>query len=85
VSEPVYFITLGLFFGTIVIVFGMRYVSLGLQARARLASEAADRQFAERMAADQAASLSALTRIEQTLGDLAPRVTAVEAMLREVG
>ena len=84
-TEHVYFITLGMFFGTILIVFGMRYVSLGMQAKAQLASEQAYRQLAERVATDQTASLSALTRIERTLGELAPRVTAVETMLKEVG
>ena len=84
-SEHVYFITLGLFSGTILLVFGMRYFSSGVRARARLASEQAYRHLVESAAADQTASLSALTRIEHRLDDLAPRVLAVEKLLRDVG
>ena len=36
-------------------------------------------------AANQAAALTALSRIEQRLNDLAPRVVAVEKLLKDVG
>ena len=84
-SEHIYFITLGLVFGTILLVFGMRYLSVGLQAKARLASEQAYRQLAETAAANQVAALAALSRIEQRLDDLGPRVMVVEKLLKDIG
>ena len=84
-SEHVYFATLGLIVGAVLLIFGMRYSAAALQAKARLASELAYRQLAESAVAGQSGTVSALARIEQTLADLTPRVAAVEKMLKDVG
>ena len=83
-SERVYLLTLFLPLATILLVFGMRYLSAVMQARARLASDEAYRQLAEKTAASQAAAATALASIDATLADLKARVASVEKVLKEV-
>lgn len=83
-SEFVYFATLGLVLGTVVLVFGMRYVAAVTQARARAASENSYRQLAETAAA-QPATAAALSSIQSTLTDVGSRLAAVEKILKDVG
>ena len=83
-SERVYLITICLPLATIVLVFGMRYLSAVLQARARLANDEAYRQLAEKTAAAQAAAASALAAIDAALAELKARVAGVEKILKEV-
>ena len=63
-SEHIYLLTISLFLGTILSVFGMRYWSVLQQAKARLANEGAYRQMAERAAAAHAESAAALASIQ---------------------
>jgi len=84
-SEFVYFATLGLVLGTVVLVFGMRYVAAVTQARARAASENSYRQLAETAAAAQPATAAALSSIQSTLTDVGSRLAAVEKILKDVG
>lgn len=84
-SEFVYFTTLCLVLGTVVLVFGMRYVSAVTQARARAASEDSYRQLAEAAAAAQPGTAAALSSIQSTLADVDTRLAAVEKILRDVG
>jgi len=77
-SQYVYFVSLGLILGTVVLVFGMRSLAAVLQARARLANEDAYRRLAESTAAS-------LARMQQALDELSPRVLSVEKMLKDVG
>ena len=84
-SEFVYFTTLCLVLGTVVLVFGMRYVSAVTQARARAASEDSYRQLAEAAAAAQPGTAAALSSIQSTLADVDTRLAAVEQILRDVG
>lgn len=84
-SENMYVFSLGLVFGTIIVVFAMRYFSAVQQARARLANDDAYRQLAAKAAAAQAETATALTSIGTTLADLKSRVAALEHLLKEVG
>ena len=80
-----YLLTLCLTFGTILLVFGMRYVSAIQQAKARLANDDAYRQTAEKAAAAQAETATALASIQPALEDVRIRLAAIEKMLKDVG
>ena len=69
-SESVYFLTLGLPLATILIVFGMRYRALVLQARAQ--------------AAGNPANAAALEKIAATLADVQARLAGIEKILKAV-
>lgn len=83
-SEHIYLLSIGLPLATVLLIFGMRYLSLVMQARARLANDEAYRQLAEKSAAAQAAAATALANIDATLADLKARVAGVEKVLKEV-
>ena len=76
-AEHVYLLTLFLPFGTVLIIFGMKYYAAVQQAKARLASDEAYRQVAEQAAAAQAETAAALA-------DLKIRLATIEKILREV-
>lgn len=84
-SEHVYFLTLGLFLGTILVVFAMRYFSAIQQAKARLDSAEAYRALAEKAATAQAEAATSLAAIQSTLADVGVRLAAVEKILKDVG
>jgi hypothetical protein len=69
-SESVYFLTLCLPLGTILVVFGMRYRALVLQARAQAAGNA-----------DHA---TALRTIADSLADVQARLAGIEKILKAV-
>lgn len=69
-SESVYFLTLCLPLATILIVFGMRYRALVLQARAQAAGNPAD--------------TAALDRIAASLADVQARLAGIEKILKAV-
>jgi hypothetical protein len=81
-SAPIYLTTLGIFFGTVLLVFGLRNLAVMQQARARLALEESHRQVAAQAAAAQVEIASALGSINQTLADLKARMAGVEKVLR---
>lgn len=83
-TEPVYFLTIGLVFGTILVVFGMRYYSAYQQAKARIAHEQTYRELATIAVADQAATATAISSGQAALADIATRLTAIEKVLKEV-
>jgi hypothetical protein len=83
-STPVYFLTLGLFFGSIVVVFAMRYLSGYQQAKARIAHEQSYRGIAEKAVAQQADSAEALAAIRSTTSQIEARLTTIEKVLKEV-
>lgn len=70
-EEHVYLITLGIVFGTVILVFGMRAFASVQQAKVRSAAEH-----------ETAAALAA---IQSTLADMQTRLTSVEKMLKDVG
>jgi hypothetical protein len=83
-SASIYLLTLCLPLGTILLVFGMRYFSAIQQARARLANDDAYRQIAEKAAAAQSETASALSAIQASLAEMKTRLGAVEKILKEV-
>lgn len=84
-SAVFYLLTLCLPLATILAVFAMRYVSVVLQARARLANDGAYREIAERAIAAQSESAATLAAIHGALADVGPRLAAIETLLRDVG
>jgi len=83
-TELLYLLTLCLPLGTILLVFGMRYVSAIQQAKARLANDDAYRRIAETAANAQSDTAAALSSIEAALTDVRTRLVAVEKILKEV-
>jgi len=83
-STDVYFITLLLFFGTILLVFAMKYFSAAFSARARIASDAAYRALVEQATAAQSENQAALAAIQADLAKLATSLAAVEKILKQV-
>ena len=83
-TSILYLATLCLPLGTILIVFGMRYLSAIQQAKARLANEGAYQQIAEKAATAQSETATALSSIQEVLADVRSRLTAVEKILKEV-
>jgi hypothetical protein len=69
-SESVYFLTLCLPLATVLIVFGMRYRALVLQARAH--------------AAGNPAHTAALDKIAASLADVQSRLAGIEKILKAV-
>jgi hypothetical protein len=67
----IYFTTLGLILGTIVLIFGMRFVAQMRQADAQSAA--------------QSETAAALGAIQTALADVKSRLAAVEKMLKDVG
>jgi hypothetical protein len=84
-SEHLYLISIGLVFGTILVIFGMRYYSAIQQARARFEHGDAYRQVAEKGATAQAEAATSLSAIQASLADINARMTAVEKILKDVG
>lgn len=84
-SPSIYLMTVFIIFGTILLVFGMRYLSAVRQAQARLTHDEAYRQMAAKAVATQSETATALASIQAALSDLAARLTTVEKILKEVG
>lgn len=83
-SETIYLSTLCLPLATLLLIFGMRYLSALLQARARLANDEAYRELAQQVVSSQSATGAALAAIQASLGELKTRVAGVEKVLKEV-
>ncbi len=83
-SEHVYFISMGVLFGTILGVFGLKYISAAYQARARMAGDDAYKALAEKSAAAQSDAAASLTAIKGEVSEIALRLTAVEKILKAV-
>lgn len=84
-SEHVYFISLGLVFGTILLVFGMKYWSAISQAGVRKSEEDAYRKLAADAVTAQAGNAATLSAIQSELGEIKTRLASVETILKEVG
>jgi Na+-transporting methylmalonyl-CoA/oxaloacetate decarboxylase gamma subunit len=83
-SEHVYFLSLGLVFGTILLIFGIRAYSAIQQAKARDASEASYRQIAEKAVAAASENTTVLASIQAALAEVRIRLTAIEKILKDV-
>ena len=83
-SAQVYLLTIMLPLLTVLLVFGMKYFASFQQARARLGEDHVYRQMAEKSAAAQAETASAITAIQATLAELATRTASIEKVLKDV-
>jgi uncharacterized membrane protein len=83
-STSLYLITMSFFFGTILLIFGMKYFSAAFAARARRANDEAYRALAEKALAAQSDSQASLTAIQADLARLAAGLASVETILKQV-
>ena len=83
-SEHLYLVSISMPFVTILLVFGMRYISAVQQAKARLANEDAYRQIAAKAVSAESENVTALSSIQATLADVKTRLAAIEKILKEV-
>jgi hypothetical protein len=83
-SPTVYFISMGAMFGTIIIVFGIRF----LQASAVAGADAAHTDAYRKLAADavtaQAGNAATLSAIQSELAEVKSRMANVEKILKAV-
>ena len=70
---------------TILLVFGMKYMSGARQARLRGAGDDTYRLLAEKVTAAQFAVTESLAAAKVELADVRARLVSIERMLREVG
>jgi uncharacterized membrane protein len=83
-ATSVYLLTISLFLGTILLVFGMKYFSALFQARARIANDAMYRALAEKAVTAQSENQAALSAIRADLAKVAASLAAVEKVLQQV-
>jgi uncharacterized membrane protein len=83
-SEFVYLATISLVLGTILLVFGMKYLSAARQARSRVISEDAYRELAQKAVAAQSENATSLSTIPSGLSEVNTRLAAVEKILKAV-
>ena len=83
-SEPLYLLSISLVFGTILLIFGMKYFSAAHQARSRAMGEEAYRDLAAKAAAAQSETATALAAVKNELTDINSRMAAVEKILKAV-
>ena len=83
-STGMYATSLSFLFGTILIVFGMKYFSAAFQARTRGAADGAYRALAERSAAAQAETQATLAALKAELARVSAGIAAVEKILKQV-
>ena len=76
-SPTIYFTTLSMLLGTVLIVFGLRYVAQMKQSETSAAREEAYRVLAEK-------STAVLTAVQAELAEVKTRLAAVETMLKTV-
>jgi hypothetical protein len=83
-SETLYLLTVCLPLATVLLIFGMRYLSAFQQARVRLANDDAYRLVAERAVATQAETAAALAALNAALAEAGARLGAIETILKAV-
>jgi hypothetical protein len=79
-----YLLTIGLILGTVLVIFGMKYFSAALQARARIANDAAYRTLAEQAVSAQSENQATLTTMRGELAKIAASLAAVEKVLQQI-
>jgi Tfp pilus assembly protein PilO len=84
-SPIVYFITLGAFFGTVLVVFGMKYLSAAAVAGAEGAQAEAYHKLAANAVTAQSGNAATLSAIQSELAEIETRMASVEKILKEVG
>ena len=82
--EHLYLISLGLIFGTILAIFGMKYWSATQSARAKIAGEEGYRKLAADAVTAQSGNAATLCAIQSELAQIGTRLASVEKILKEV-
>jgi hypothetical protein len=83
-SPTIYFISMGAMFGTIIIVFGIRFLQASAVAGADAAHAEAYRKLASDAVTAQADNAATLSAIQSELSELKTRMTNVETILKAV-
>jgi hypothetical protein len=83
-TPTIYFITLGVMFGTIIIVFAIRFLQASAVARADAAHSDAYRKLASDAVTAQAGNAATLSAIQSELAELKTRMASVETILKAV-
>ena len=83
-ETAIYLLTLSLIVGTILLVFGMKYVSAAMAARAREASDGAYRTLAERAVTAQSEIQASLSALNAEVSKASASLAAVEKILKQV-
>ncbi|HEY0300325.1 MAG TPA: hypothetical protein VGC36_03285 [Rhizomicrobium sp.] len=83
-SAWIYLLTLCLPLATVLLVFGMKYVSAAVQARSRARSEDTYRVLAAQAAAVQAETAASLASARTDLAEIKSRLVAIETILKAV-
>lgn len=83
-SPTIYFISMGAMFGTILIVFGMRYLQATAVAGADAAHTTAYRKLASDAVTAQAGNAATLSAIQSELAEIKARMASVETILKAV-
>jgi uncharacterized membrane protein len=83
-SEPLYLLSISLVFGTILLIFGMKYFSAAHQARSRAMGEEAYRDLAAKAVSAQSETATSLIAVKGELSDIKIRMAAVEKILKAV-
>ena len=79
-----YLLTICLILGAVLIVFGMKYFSAAVQARARIASDTAYRALAEQAVNAQTENQAALAAMRGELSRIAASLASVEKVLQQI-
>jgi preprotein translocase subunit YajC len=83
-SPLIFVTTLLVLFGTITLVFAMRYVSQAYQARAQAAQSQDYRKLASDAVTAQSGNAATLLAIQSELAEIKTRMTSVEKILKAV-
>lgn len=82
--EYLYLLSMGMVLGTVLLVFGMKYLSAWRLAQARIKEEDAYRDLAGRAASAQTENTALLSAIRAELAEVKSRLGAVEHILKAV-
>jgi hypothetical protein len=83
-TPTIYFISLGAIFGSIIIVFGIRFLQALAVARADAAHTDAYRKLASDAVEAQAGNAATLSAIQSELAQIKARMASVETILKTV-
>jgi Tfp pilus assembly protein PilO len=83
-SATIYLITLAVIFGTIIVVFGLRFLQASAVAGADAAHTDAYRKLASDAVTAQAGNAATLSAIQSELAEIKARMTSVEKILKDV-
>lgn len=83
-SEFVFFVTVALLLGTIMIIFAMKYFAAARQSQSRIANEDAYRDLAQKAITAGSHNATALSAMQAELSQFNTRLAAVEHILKAV-